>query len=740
MSVDVPGARLHRPSRRTGCVPRSRLVDRLLRAADVRVVALTAGAGAGKTTLLAQWAQRDDRAFAWVTLDGTDGDPAALVSDLTLAMELADPGAGRGPLPAAGAPEGPLSRTWRWLMSRTRPFVLVLDDAHVLRNRASLALVAAIVDRLPPGAQLAIAARGTPALPLARWSVQGDLLRIQTEDLAMTRSEAELLMRAAGVELAPGELDTLLDRTEGWAAGLCMAALRLRGRAGPERVAGFTGDDRLAADYLRDEVLAPLPADLVRFLTDTSILPRLCGQLCDSVLGRTGSGMVLRDLERLSQFVLPVAGQEGWYRCHRMLAGMLRAELHVRDPGLAPALHRRASAWHEASGDPVQAIQHARLAGDLRRAGELAWARLLPRLLQGDVHPLQQVMEGFGEDELAAQPTLALAAAWCRLERGDPAGAKRWALVADRGSCRGPLPGGPGSLGAASAILRAHEAGAGLTRMAEDIAVAGGAGGLAGAWLPVCCLLEGVTWRLRGDADRSRALLTAGEQFASAPLAPASLVQCLSQLCLLAIDDGDWEQAAALAARARTLGERERLQDHGSMLGTYAVSSLVGARTGRPADATGDARRALRLLGAPAHVPPWLAVEARIVLARGCLLVGDASSSRALLREARRVLSRVPDAGVLGARLEETWRKAEAFRMAGVIAPARLSRAELRILRFLPTHLSYREIGERLHVSRCTVKSQALSAYRKLDVSSRSQAVERAGTLGLIHATDAPAT
>jgi LuxR family maltose regulon positive regulatory protein len=209
-------------------------------------------------------------------------------------------------------------------------------------------------------------------------------------------------------------------------------------------------------------------------------------------------------------------------------------------------------------------------------------------------------------------------------------------------------------------------------------------------------------------------------------------VSALAQLAALAAESDDWEEAAELIARARSVGGRERLHDDASEVEVCAVSALVLAWLGQPADAARDARRCLRLLAARAHVPPWLAVDARILLARASLLFGDASTSRALLRDGRRVLARMPDGGQLGRRLAETWRRVEAFPLAGIVAAAPLSRAELRLLRFLPTHLSYREIGERLHVSQCTVKSQALSTYRKLDVSSRSQAVERAIDLGLI--------
>ena len=218
----------------------------------------------------------------------------------------------------------------------------------------------------------------------------------------------------------------------------------------------------------------------------------------------------------------------------------------------------------------------------------------------------------------------------------------------------------------------------------------------------------------------------------------SDLVRALAQLATLAAEADEWGEAADLVARARAAGEGEGLQNDAGEIEVRAVSALVHAWLGRPADVARDARRCVRALAARTYVPPWLAADARIVLARASLLVGDASSTRAHLREGRRALGRMPDCGQLGRRLEETARRVEAFPLAGVVAAAPLSRAELRLLRFLPTHLSYREIGERLHVSQCTVKSQALSTYRKLDVSSRSQAVERAVALGLIPAAESP--
>jgi LuxR family transcriptional regulator, maltose regulon positive regulatory protein len=720
-------------------VVRSELVDRLMRARDARVVLLAAGAGFGKTTLLAQWAERDGRPFAWVALDHADDDPAELVADITRALDAVGLCAEDEPLRpgTTDAPwAGTLARPWLAIAARTRPFVLVLDGVQVLRAPGCLALLAALVDNLPPASQLAIAGRGEPALPLARWSVQGDLLRIGPEHLAMTRQETRLLV-GADLELTARELDALLQRTEGWVAGLCMAGIRLRERreGGP---AAFGGHDRLVADYLRDEVLAPLDDDVARLMVGTSVLDRLSGPLCDAVLERSGSGAMLRDVARSTLFIQPLDGLRGWYRSHPLLREMLQAELHLQGTAVEVELHRRASAWHEAHGDPREAIRHARASGDADRAGDLVWASLLPLLCRGQLGTLARWLADFGDREIAAMPALAMAAAWCGLERGDVAAAGRWAATAVGAPHHRSLPGGPATFAAASAALRAATAGEGLTRMAEDAVLGRAGAGPASGWSALCGLIDGVARRLAGDPEGARASLAAAERDSIAASAPSPLVRSLAQLAALAAEADDWKEAAALVARAREAGERECLQDDAGMIEVCAVSALVLARLGQPADAARDARRCLRLLASQARVPPWLAVDARILLARASLLVGDASTSGLLLRDGRRALARMPDAGLLGSRLEEAWRRVEAFPLAGVIAPAPLSRAELRVLRFLPTHLSYREIGERLHVSQCTVKSQALSTYRKLDVSSRSQAVERAVALGLIQAADAP--
>jgi LuxR family maltose regulon positive regulatory protein len=373
-----------------------------------------------------------------------------------------------------------------------------------------------------------------------------------------------------------------------------------------------------------------------------------------------------------------------------------------------------------------------RAAGEVQRAGELVWANLLGYHCHGRLATVQSWIDGFSEAQVAGHRSLALSAAWCSADRGDAAAAQRWSAAAELGPPGEPSRGGGASFEAGVAILQAAIGRDGVARMGNDAAHGCQVAEAGSAWLCVGRLMEGVSWRLGGDSQRARNCLESGAGIAAAIPAPAILAQCLAQLALLAIEEGDWEQSQSLVARARAQVERHRLRDLPTTILVSAASSLVLARQGQAGEARYEIREAARLLEALADVRPWLAVDARIILAQASLLLADASGALAFLSEARRRLRRTGDCGTLRVQLEATWDRANAFWRSGVVAPSPLSKAELRILRLLPTHFSYREMGERLHVSQCTVKSQALSVYRKLEVRSRSEAVERASTLGLI--------
>jgi LuxR family maltose regulon positive regulatory protein len=685
------------PAARAEDVPRRDLVARLVRAAEIPLVVVSAPAGYGKTTLLAQWAEADPRSFAWLRIDAADDDPFALRTRLLLAVD------------AAVARSGGHS-------------VLVLDDAHLLRAPETLRMVASLVDGLPPGAQVALGCRELPALPLGRLAAERRLLQLGAEDLALDEDGASALLRAAGAELDPGDAHLIARRAEGWPAALSLAGLALGERGAPAGAERFAGDDAAVAEYL-GELLAPLPSETIDFLTRTSVLDRLCGPLCDALLGRIGSGLLLRDLRRANLLVFCLDRREQWYRYHGLLAEMLRAELRRREPERATELHRRASRWLEEHGEPDAAARHARAGGDLPRAAALLWSSVPGVLGHGGLEALEAVLREFPDDEVAASAPLALTAAWCSLERRGEL-VDGWISVAEHDPERTPR------LRAAVALLRAAVGRDGVQAMRDEAILAQRLEPHESPWRALACLLEGIGRDLMDDPRGARALLEEGVHRAGR-LQPAVAARCLSRLAVLALEEDSWDRATELALRARDLAERRDLRDHPSMAAVYPAAALVLARGGRAQEAKGDILHSERLLEMSPAPPPWLAVEARILLGRASVLVGDLGGARSMVRAATRSLAGAGESPVLRRRLEAI-REATSIGRAPSAPGGSLTTAEVRVLRYLPTHLSFREIAERLYVSRNTVKSQAISVYRKLDASSRSEAIERAVELGLV--------
>jgi LuxR family transcriptional regulator, maltose regulon positive regulatory protein len=362
-SLELVESKLHPPAARPGTVIRTRLVERLLASDGVPVVCVVAPAGYGKTTLLGQWAQRKGHRVGWVSLDQRDNDPAVLLTYLAVALdrvEPIDPRAVRGLAGPGASIVGAVPRLAAAMTAMTQPVALVLDHVELLANQQSLDAVAELATQLPAGAQLVLASRARPPLPVAVLRVQGRVVEVGVEELAMDRQEARAVLEGAGVGLDDAEVEELLARTEGWPVGLYLAALAHK--AGDSRRhpwAEFTGDDRFMADYLWSELLGQLSPERVAFLTRTAVLEQMSGPLCDAVLETTGSSEVLAWLEEANLLLVPLDRRRRWYRYHHLFQELLRAELDRREPALVPALHARAASWCEANGLPETAIDHA---------------------------------------------------------------------------------------------------------------------------------------------------------------------------------------------------------------------------------------------------------------------------------------------------------------------------------------------------------------------------------------------
>ena len=374
-------------------VPRPRLRDSLVRGTRSKLMLVSAPAGFGKSTMLAQWlddwldaepgAGTTEHSAAWLSLDRDDNDPAAFWTYVIAALRTAVPGIGEI---ALGLLQAPLPTSIQTVLTTLvndlggleRDAVLVLDDYHVINSREVHEGMAFLIDHLPARLHVVIASRADPALPLARLRARGDLVETRAAELRFTPDEAVAYLNGVmGLQLTAGDMAVLEGRTEGWIAALQLAALSMQGRDDKAGfIAGFTGDDRYILDFLVEEVLQRQPARIQAFLLQTSILGRLSGPLCDAVTGDGDSKATLETLDRGNLFLVPLDDRRRWYRYHHLFADMLRARLLDEQPGNLPELHRRASGWHERSGDLPDAIRHALAGEDFDHAADLverAW-------------------------------------------------------------------------------------------------------------------------------------------------------------------------------------------------------------------------------------------------------------------------------------------------------------------------------------------------------------------------------
>ena len=662
---------------------------------------LIAPAGYGKTTLLSEWAACDGRRFAWIDLGAGDRDSDRLVASVKRTVHDTEP-----------------------------PTVLVVDNAHLVSTPETFDALDDVARSMPSGSQLALASRCEPGLPVGSLRVHRRVFELRTGDMAMTRSEASALLTAAGIHLASDGLDTLMDRTEGWPVGLYLAALSLRAQPKVDvALSRFAGDDQVVADYLRDELMARLEPDQVDFLLRTSILETLSGPVCDAVLGHGGSGRILGTLARSNILLVSLDRGGTLYRYHPLFREMLHSELRRLEPLREPELHARASAWHEEHGDVDSAIHHAVAAGDPERCGQLLWRHASSYIGHGRNDALAGWLNHFNDDQLAAAPSLAVAAASSRLAAGDGQQASHWAAAAGRGLARRSSS-KRGALDGAVAVLQALLAERDLAHMGRDAARACALAAEQDESRTFSHLLLGVSHQLAGDRLRARAALDDGAR-SGAVAAPHVQALCLAQLALLEIDGDDWDAAAILAERARARVEGCGLADYPMVALVYAVSALTRSHVGPVADADRDLRAAARLVDRLVDFVPWYEAETRVSLARASLGLSDVAGARSLIAEAARVMRSSPESPTLRAWVADACSQLEAA-TGSAGDGLTLTAAELRVLRMLPTHLSFPAIAKQLFVSPNTVKTHVRALYRKLDASSRSEAVSHAAAAGLL--------
>jgi LuxR family transcriptional regulator, maltose regulon positive regulatory protein len=715
---------------RGGLLHRAALLERLSSAPAGGVTLLAAPAGFGKTTVLSEWRGVVDHTspLAWLTLDPTDNDPALFWAYVLAALAgvLDDPA--RGELervsPGRGDWLGDLVPTLiNTVADAERPVVLVLDDYHAIADRSIHDALAFLAERLPGTLRLVLATRSDPPLPLARLRARGLLTELRAAELRFAADEArELLNDSLRLDLGNDAIAQLHERTEGWAAGLYLAGLSLQ--RSDDRAAfvdAFSGDDRHIVDYLGEEVLAAQTPDTRAFLLATSILTRLCGPLCDAVLGRDGSAEVLDRIEASNLFLEPLDTRRVWYRYHQLFAELLRQELGRSRPADVAELHRRASDWHAAHGTPAEAIQHALAATDVERACALVAEHWVPLFNTGQLATLGAWLDALPPDRVVADGRLCVARAWIALDLGAVDDAAPWVARAEAAG-RSPE----------TAVLRAvHHFKRGEVTAAEAAAreaVDGSAGDGLSRTAARC--LVGITALWQGDAERARTELGEPLSLAAAGQNDLAAAYVTGYQATLLVQEGAFVEAEALARHARRRRDDAGFSSHFvlSIADSAYAAALLGQH--RAEAAAEPAHRAVQLAeggGSRIELAFAEAIAARVHAA-----LGRADDAARLVERARARAEACEHAGLLTALVERAGLELRRRRAAVAAAGESLTAQELAVLRLLPDDLSLREIGQRLFVSLNTIKTHVRAIYRKLGATTRNEAVTRARAAGLL--------
>ncbi|WP_157965719.1 LuxR C-terminal-related transcriptional regulator [Euzebya rosea] len=722
--VILPATKFSPPTLSDQHVTRSRLhrrLDDLLEPDGQRVGLVSAPAGSGKSTLLAGWLAERPEASAWLQVDRFDNDPARFWASVVGALAAEVPGldAATGPaLAAAAADEAPVvARLVNALSAHGGSIVLVIDDLHLITQLRVMEGLAYLISLAPPQLRIVLATRVDPALGLARLRLTGGMTELRAADLRFEVGEAAGLL-ATGVDgLTPSQLDTLCQRTEGWAAGLVLAGMSLAVTTDLDHaVAAFQGDDRLVVEYLSAELLSGLSLEDRDRLLRTSILDRMCGPLVDAVCGSADGTAWLRRLASRNQMVVSLDRTGTWYRYHHLLGDLLRLEADVDLAAELPAIHRAAAEWHESDGSPHEAVEHRVGAGDHVIAVDLLWDHAPVLMNRGQLGTVLGQLERLGSAG-RDHPRALLVRSWISLFSGRQADAWR-------------------HLDRARALdLDAEEAG-----QATALSIMRG---LADGDVSACLAevaASGPTIDSTHAMTLGGALVWAGRHEDARPLLQEAAARAADEEHLFVaavtpvlqaiadIEQGDEASAAERASWSIRFAEDNAME---SLSQLALAHSIVGRTAEAPDERLAAARRGVALART---------AQERVTLAHALASAGDVlcelgePDGPELLREARAVVDRCVDPGIVApylARVESRHALTTApVRPAGLVdAP---TEREAAVLRYLPTNLSQRQIAEELFVSLNTVKTHTRSLYRKLGVSDRKQAIQAARDHGLL--------
>ena len=725
-----------------GMLRRARLLEMLDGTGGTSLTVVNAGVGYGKTTLVRSWCSERPEAVVWITLDPADDDPVRLWTHLATGVDRLDAGVGRPALSALGirgAPvEAAVDELMNGLVSYGRPATIILDDLHTVGSEAAVASIRHAIERLPENARLLASTRSDPAIGLGRLRARRALAEIRTRELAFTVDEASELVAREGIALSDESVELLIERTEGWPAGLYLAALWLRGLDDPDgEVRAFAGSAREVGDYLTDEVLTALAPDTKDFLLRTSVLGRFTPGLCDAVLGRSDSAAVLGELARSNMFLVALDARGEWYRYHHLFGEVLQLELGAE---AAPELRRRAAEWCREHGLVEDAIEYAAAAGAPEMVGELLLEHHLDFIWGGRLEQFLGWIRWLPSEVLASHPLLPASAAAAAAALARPEiELEQLLATAEHARQEQPELWSP-YVEAAIEVTRAEAIEHGDVGAAVEHARRAVSAARAGADVLTVGVLASLSHALffAGDLEESRSIAMQSVQRPDAPGVPDGYVGALGLLALIDAEQGRTESAEAWARQATAFARQRFQADSWVASMAHLALALACVSTDRLDEAEREALRGehLRRSAQPtvghAHA---LLVLAQVRIARSRF--GRAARD---LQRAQRAIAEFPDPGrlpAIAATVERTLARARATPEKHQLIEGP-SPAELAVLRGLADGLSRREIGAQLYISLNTVKSHTRELYRKLGVASQAEAVARAEALGLLETSESP--
>lgn len=714
-------------------VTRTAILDRLEAGPTVPLVVVTGSAGYGKSTLILQYGDRFGR-FAYLRLTPNHDDPSVLMQDLADVISQFKELRGKGLRVADRSLEPGLlaaSRLAEALSALRRPASLLLDDVHLLRNRSAADALTVLIESLPTKLRIVAAGHDASALRLARLRAADRLLEVGEEELAFGADEVAELAALLQVDISEEETATIMAETRGWplAVSLAMHSLANRDAAAGSRPGALVVSS--VSDYIRTELVEPLDDERRSWLLRSAVLETMNGPLCDTALETTGSEALLREFHRSSLLVSEVTGEPGHFRYHPLLRTLLCKELEAAMPGEAATIAARATQWYHERGESLTALRYARASGDRDLTARFVSMHVFPLHWVGRINTLEQWVGWFDLDGVREHyPAVAVLAGFVFALDGQRHEAERWLSVAEHSDDPGPLWDGS-SPDAWVAMLRGMMVTAGPMGLEADARMAEAGMRYDSPFMPGVRLLGTVASLVAGRREEAMERAHESAELSKSRGAWPGFAMSTGIEASLALRAGQQRRAHALIEHALDRLREVGMIDYVLVCHVHALAARLALASHSKEQARRHLTHVQRLRPLMTAAVPWYALQVRTDSVEALIALGDAAAARTLVREIDSIMQIRPDMGALGVEAAAMRTRLAAIEEAGA-AQGTLTAAELRVLQYLPTHLTFGEIAERLYVSPHTVKSQAVAIYGKLGVSSRRAAIETAVTYGLL--------